>query len=501
MALFARKQAACHVNVFFAFAGARRTISNARMVKAERKPHNGQQPPASLAALRRQIDEIDDRLHDLLMRARRVVADSRRVPSSRGKVRGLPAGARGADPAPACRRAIAAAFRCRVLVRIWRELLSGSRRHAGRSRRRGQCRELPGTWRATISAARRRLICCLSPGEATARGGRGPRHAGRPAADATERTTAPWWPLGRADAVRAAHRRAAAVRRAGNARACADALRPRRRWRPRRAATTARCSHRCRTAPTVASLDDGSCARVESIRRRRRWRRWRPAHLVEIDALVAQDEPRLEALALEELGRRGHWLGCYARPPARRGPSAVARRRRMTRYSHPASGHPRHRALCRRRGQDRRRRAASSGWPRTRARWARARARSPPTMPRPPTCSAIPTATRPRCARRWARHHGLDPARIVCGAGSDELISLLIRGLCRAGRRGALQPPRLPHVSDRRAGGGRDAGRRAGDGSHLRRRRDRWRGSRRGRGSSSSPIPTTRPAPISRATR
>ncbi|HUZ71836.1 MAG TPA: histidinol-phosphate transaminase [Stellaceae bacterium] len=30
-----------------------------------------------------------------------------------------------------------------------------------------------------------------------------------------------------------------------------------------------------------------------------------------------------------------------------------------------------------------------------------------------------------------ARHHGLDPARIVCGAGSDELISLLIR--CYAG--------------------------------------------------------------------
>src|SRR5436309_9282092 len=26
------------------------------------------------------------------------------------------------------------------------------------------------------------------------------------------------------------------------------------------------------------------------------------------------------------------------------------------------------------------------------------------------------------------RHHGLDPARIVCGAGSDELIALLQRG-------------------------------------------------------------------------
>src|ERR1700745_1955944 len=27
-----------------------------------------------------------------------------------------------------------------------------------------------------------------------------------------------------------------------------------------------------------------------------------------------------------------------------------------------------------------------------------------------------------------ARHHGIDPARIVCGAGSDELIALLQRG-------------------------------------------------------------------------
>ena len=48
------------------------------------------------------------------------------------------------------------------------------------------------------------------------------------------------------------------------------------------------------------------------------------------------------------------------------------------------------------------------------------------------------------------RHHGLDPARIVCGAGSDELIALLLRCLCRAGRRSAVQPPRLPDVSDRR---------------------------------------------------
>ena len=31
------------------------------------------------------------------------------------------------------------------------------------------------------------------------------------------------------------------------------------------------------------------------------------------------------------------------------------------------------------------------------------------------------------------RHHGLDPARIVCGSGSDELIGLLIRAYARVG--------------------------------------------------------------------
>ena len=31
------------------------------------------------------------------------------------------------------------------------------------------------------------------------------------------------------------------------------------------------------------------------------------------------------------------------------------------------------------------------------------------------------------------RHHGLDPARIVCGAGSDELIGLLLRAYAGPG--------------------------------------------------------------------
>src|SRR5262245_29335567 len=31
------------------------------------------------------------------------------------------------------------------------------------------------------------------------------------------------------------------------------------------------------------------------------------------------------------------------------------------------------------------------------------------------------------------RHYGLDPARIVCGAGSDELLNLLVRAYCGPG--------------------------------------------------------------------
>ncbi len=42
-------------------------------------------------------------------------------------------------------------------------------------------------------------------------------------------------------------------------------------------------------------------------------------------------------------------------------------------------------------------------------------------------------AARPRCARRWGARYGLDPARIVCGAGSDELIGLLVRGYVGVG--------------------------------------------------------------------
>ncbi len=97
---------------------------------------------------------------------------------------------------------------------------------------------------------------------------------------------------------------------------------------------------------------------------------------------------------------------------------------------------------------------ASSSSPRTKARWGPVRAPIA-AISRADADDYAPLSRRPRrpnCAQALARAHGLDPARIVCGAGSDELLQLLCRRLCRAGRRGAVQPPRLPRLPDRGAG-------------------------------------------------
>ena len=45
-----------------------------------------------------------------------------------------------------------------------------------------------------------------------------------------------------------------------------------------------------------------------------------------------------------------------------------------------------------------------------------------------------------------ASHHGLDPARVICGVGSDEVLQLDLPGLCRAGRRGDVHRTRFRHV-------------------------------------------------------
>ena len=55
-------------------------------------------------------------------------------------------------------------------------------------------------------------------------------------------------------------------------------------------------------------------------------------------------------------------------------------------------------------------------------------------MPRRrPSCIAIPTAIPSALRAAIGRHYGLDAKRIVCGAGSDELLNLLVRAYCGPG--------------------------------------------------------------------
>ena len=63
---------------------------------------------------------------------------------------------------------------------------------------------------------------------------------------------------------------------------------------------------------------------------------------------------------------------------------------------------------------------------------------------------------RPRgpARRRSARCTALDPDRIICGVGSDEIMHLPVPGLCRAGRRGDHHRARLLDVPHHRPAAG-----------------------------------------------
>ena len=84
-------------------------------------------------------------------------------------------------------------------------------------------------------------------------------------------------------------------------------------------------------------------------------------------------------------------------------------------------------------------------------------------------------SSRPRGLRAAiAEVHGLDPARIVCGAGSDEIIAFLTQAYAGPGQRGHPHRARLRHVPDQRPRRRRDAGRgRARRAPHRRRRHPR----------------------------
>ena len=74
------------------------------------------------------------------------------------------------------------------------------------------------------------------------------------------------------------------------------------------------------------------------------------------------------------------------------------------------------------------------------------------------TSTAIPTATPPRCGPRSAARHGVDPARVFCANGSNEVLQCLLPRLrraraCRGGVRADLRVAQ-PHRLDHRHGGG-----------------------------------------------
>ena len=68
------------------------------------------------------------------------------------------------------------------------------------------------------------------------------------------------------------------------------------------------------------------------------------------------------------------------------------------------------------------------------------------------------------------RAFGLDPDRIVCGAGSDDLLNLLADAYLQRRRRGDPHHARISGLSDRHARLGRQAGRGGGEELHRRRR-------------------------------
>jgi len=144
---------------------------------------------------------------------------------------------------------------------------------------------------------------------------------------------------------------------------------------------------------------------------------------------------------------------------------------------------------------------AYSSFPPTKRRSARACKRSRPIAALPIAWRIIRTAPPRICARRSVARSAYDPARIVCGAGSDDLLNLFGARLSARRRRGDPHHARLSGLSHRHARHRGEAHRGAGKELHGRRRRDPWPRGRRAPSSCFSPIRTTRPVPTFRSTR
>ena len=119
----------------------------------------------------------------------------------------------------------------------------------------------------------------------------------------------------------------------------------------------------------------------------------------------------------------------------------------------------------------------------------------------PTGCTSIRKARRACCAMRIAAAYGLNPERIVCGNGSDELLTLLAQTYLSPGDEAIYTQHGFLVYRIAILAAGAHAGRR-------RRRREETAdvdailaASRRARGSSISPTRTTRPAPTCPTTR
>ena len=113
----------------------------------------------------------------------------------------------------------------------------------------------------------------------------------------------------------------------------------------------------------------------------------------------------------------------------------------------------------------------------------------------------IRTARRPSCARRSARAYGLDPARIVCGAGSDDLLNLLARAYLQDGDEAIHTTHGFLVYPIATLGAGATPVVAPGEGVHRRRRCDPRQGDADAPRSCSWPTRTIRPAPTFRSTR
>ena len=150
----ARNCRACDVNVFFDFAEACTLLLSAARTVIETMSTT----PADLDELRRRIDEIDDRLQDLLIERLEVVS---RVAAQKRNATVSPYRpvTRGRDPAPARRPPGGRLSRRRRWCGFGASSSARRRGRRGRSRSPSTRRwnsPASGTWRATITAATRR---------------------------------------------------------------------------------------------------------------------------------------------------------------------------------------------------------------------------------------------------------------------------------------------------------------------------------------------------------